>query len=60
MSHVGHTNPAGTGRLNSMKLHLGCGRRHIDGYVHIDVVDYPHVDHVSERRQPAVPAGSLG
>jgi predicted SAM-dependent methyltransferase len=30
-----------------MKLHLGCGRRHIPGYVHIDVVDYPHVDHVS-------------
>jgi len=23
-----------------MKLHLGCGRRHIPGYVHIDVVDY--------------------
>lgn len=30
-----------------MKLHLGCGRRRIDGYVHIDVVDYPHIDHVS-------------
>jgi SAM-dependent methyltransferase len=30
-----------------MKLHLGCGRRQIPGYVHIDVVDYPHVDHVS-------------
>jgi len=30
-----------------MKLHLGCGRRHIAGYVHIDAVDYPHVDHVS-------------
>lgn len=30
-----------------MKLHLGCGRRHIPGYVHIDVVDHPHVDHVA-------------
>lgn len=30
-----------------MKLHLGCGRRHIPGYVHIDVVDHPNVDHVS-------------
>lgn len=30
-----------------MKLHLGCGKRHIPGYVHIDAVDYPHVDHVS-------------
>lgn len=27
-----------------MKLHLGCGRRHIPGYVHVDVLDYPHVD----------------
>lgn len=30
-----------------MKLHLGCGKRQIPGFVHIDVVDYPHVDHVS-------------
>jgi SAM-dependent methyltransferase len=30
-----------------MKLHLGCGKRHIPGYVHIDAVDYPHVDHVA-------------
>jgi predicted SAM-dependent methyltransferase len=30
-----------------MKLHLGCGKRHIAGFVHIDAVDYPHVDHVA-------------
>lgn len=30
-----------------MKLHLGCGNRYIPGYVHIDVVEYPHIDHVS-------------
>ncbi|MBI3351106.1 MAG: methyltransferase domain-containing protein [Nitrospirae bacterium] len=30
-----------------MKLHLGCGKRHILGFVHIDAVDYPHVDHIS-------------
>lgn len=30
-----------------MKLHLGCGKRFIPGFVHIDAVDYPHVDHVS-------------
>jgi len=27
-----------------MKLHLGCGRVHIPGYTHVDVVKYPHVD----------------
>lgn len=30
-----------------MKLHLGCGKRNIPGFVHIDAVDYPHVDHVA-------------
>ena len=30
-----------------MKLHLGCGKRHIPGFVHIDAVDYPHVAHVA-------------
>jgi predicted SAM-dependent methyltransferase len=31
-----------------MKLHLGCGRRFIPGYVHIDAMKYPHVDHVAQ------------
>ncbi|GHV06380.1 hypothetical protein AGMMS50229_11090 [Campylobacterota bacterium] len=30
-----------------MKLHLGCGKRYIPGFVHIDAVDYPHIDHVA-------------
>jgi len=30
-----------------MKLHLGCGKRFIPGYVHIDAIEFPHVDHVS-------------
>jgi predicted SAM-dependent methyltransferase len=30
-----------------MKLHLGCGKRHIPGFVHIDAIEYPHVDHVA-------------
>lgn len=28
-----------------MKLHLGCGAKHIPGFVHVDVLDYPHIDH---------------
>jgi predicted SAM-dependent methyltransferase len=31
----------------AMKLHLGCGKRFIPGYSHIDAVEFPHVDHVS-------------
>jgi predicted SAM-dependent methyltransferase len=31
----------------TMKLHLGCGQRFIPGFVHIDAVDFPHVDHVA-------------
>lgn len=30
-----------------MKLHLGCGKRHIPGFIHIDAIDFPHVDHVT-------------
>lgn len=30
-----------------MKLHLGCGKRFIPGFVHIDVVPYDHIDHVT-------------
>ncbi len=30
-----------------MNLHLGCGKRNIPGFVHIDAVEYPHVDHVA-------------
>jgi predicted SAM-dependent methyltransferase len=30
-----------------MKLHLGCGKRYIPGYIHIDAIEYPHVDHVT-------------
>jgi len=30
-----------------MKLHLGCGKRYIPGFIHIDAIDYPHVDHVA-------------
>ena len=29
-----------------MKLHLGCGKRYIPGYFHIDGFDGPHIDHV--------------
>jgi len=30
-----------------MKLHLGCGKRFIPGFIHIDAVEYPHVNHVA-------------
>ncbi len=29
-----------------MKLHLGCGKRYIPGFFHIDGMDGPHIDHV--------------
>jgi len=31
-----------------MKLHLGCGKKHLPDYVHIDVIDYDHIDYVSD------------
>lgn len=38
------------GNSGSMRIHLGCGRRHIPGFVHVDHVAYPHVDHVLDLR----------
>jgi predicted SAM-dependent methyltransferase len=28
-----------------MKLHLGCGKRELPGYVHVDLADFGHIDH---------------
>jgi len=28
-----------------LKLHIGCGMCHIPGYIHIDILDAPHIDH---------------
>lgn len=33
-----------------MKLHLGCGRRYLPGFVHVDLADLPHIDHQSDLR----------
>jgi SAM-dependent methyltransferase len=34
-----------------LKLHIGCGKRFIRGFVHIDQVEFPHVDHVQDIRR---------
>ncbi|RXF74449.1 class I SAM-dependent methyltransferase [Hansschlegelia zhihuaiae] len=28
----------------SLKLHLGCGPKYIPGFLHVDALDFPHVD----------------
>ena len=34
-----------------LKLHLGCGKLHIPGFVHVDLADFPHIDHRHDIRQ---------
>jgi SAM-dependent methyltransferase len=34
-----------------LKLHVGCGKRFIPGFVHIDQAAFPHVDHVQDIRR---------
>jgi len=28
-----------------LRLHLGCGKRYLPGWTHIDLADFPHIDH---------------
>ena len=37
-------------RPDEIKLHLGCGSRYIPGFVHVDVCQFPHIDHVRDIR----------
>ena len=32
---------------SSIHLHLGCGEKYIDGFIHVDLNNYPHIDHIS-------------
>jgi predicted SAM-dependent methyltransferase len=34
-----------------VKLHLGCGKRHIPGFVNVDIAAMPHVDLVADVRR---------
>ena len=31
--------------MNEKCLHLGSGKRVLPGYVHVDLADFPHIDH---------------
>ena len=31
--------------MDNIKLHLGCGKRHLPGYIHIDLDNEPHIDY---------------
>ncbi len=34
--------------MSKLQLHLGCGKRRLHGYTHIDLADYPHIDHMHD------------
>jgi len=34
-----------------MKLHIGCGKKYLPGYNHMDVINYDHVDFVCDARK---------
>lgn len=43
-----------------MKLHLGCGKRYIPGFVHIDLNDFPHIDYRHDiRNLPEIKSSSV-
>ncbi|WP_067616591.1 class I SAM-dependent methyltransferase [Dissulfuribacter thermophilus] len=34
-----------------MKLHIGCGKKYLPGYKHLDIIDYDHVDYVCDAKR---------
>jgi len=32
-------------KVEEVKLHLGCGKKYIPGFIHIDIADYSHIDY---------------
>ena len=48
------------GKPLSRKLHLGCGKKYLPGFFHVDALAAPHVDLVSRvERLPMFPDGSV-
>ena len=35
-------------RPKEVRLNLGCGKRYIPGFIHIDLDDFPHIDYKSD------------
>ena len=43
-----------------LRLHLGCGRRYIPGFVHVDLANFEHIDHHHDiSRLPMFGSGSV-
>jgi predicted SAM-dependent methyltransferase len=43
-----------------VNLHLGCGKRFLPGFVHIDLADFPHIDHRHDiRTLPMIKDGTV-
>ncbi|MDI9244971.1 methyltransferase domain-containing protein [Marinobacter sp. CHS3-4] len=34
-----------------MKLHIGCGKKYLPGFKHLDVINFDHVDYVCDTRK---------
>ena len=46
--------------MDNIKLHLGCGKRILPGYVHIDLDNHPHIDYCHDiKTLPMFPEESV-
>ena len=36
--------------MDCVRLHLGCGKRELKGFIHLDIADYPHIDYKHDTR----------
>jgi predicted SAM-dependent methyltransferase len=46
---------------DNLKIHLGCGKRYLPGFIHIDIDKHPHIDHYSNiDKLPMLKNNSVG
>ena len=37
--------------MTELKLHLGCGKKYLVGFTHLDLDEFPHIDHIAPMHQ---------
>jgi len=57
--YMEQTNRKEIASIKPLNLHLGCGQRHLDGFLNIDIIPSPAVDLLCDSRRLPLPSGCV-